>query len=203
MASARERPPVAVHRRWHRSELRAAVAIPFVVALCFIAACWVLGRPLAIWSVGVALSAAALISIDWSTAVWRERQRQRREADTWLSTSTGSGVPSRYAARAEKLCSAGERRALAKGLRNHIAAAQSTRLYGSFIVNNRVGIRENVDLLRGLAAKLDDLDQPITPAGVLLIRHLLADATSPLHSRRRNPDLKTALSSASSVLEPH
>ena len=95
MASARERPPVAVHRRWHRSELRAAVAIPFVVALCFIAACWVLGRPLAIWSVGVALSAAALISIDWSIAVWRERQRQRREADTWLSTSTRSGVSSR------------------------------------------------------------------------------------------------------------
>lgn len=94
MASARERPPVAVHQRWHRSELRAAVAIPFVVALCFIAACWVLGRPLAIWSVGVALSAAALISIDWSIAVWHERQRQRREADSWLSTSTGSGMPS-------------------------------------------------------------------------------------------------------------
>ena len=166
MASARRRPAVAVHRRWHRSELRAAVTIPFLAALCFIAACWVLGRPLAIWSVGVALSAAALISIDWSTAVWRERQRQRREADSWLSTSTGSGVPSRYAARAEKLCSAGERRALAKGPRNHVAAAQSTRLYGSFIVNNRVEIRENVDLLRGLAAKLDDIDQPITPAGV-------------------------------------
>ena len=177
------------------------MAIPLVAALIFIAVCWALGLPLAIWSVGVALSAAVVVSIDWSTAVWRERQRHRREADSWLSTSTGSVVPSRYAARAKELCSEGERRALAKALRNHIAAAQSTRLYGSRILDNQAGIREHSQLIESIATTLDDLDQPVTPAGVLLVRQLLTDPTSPIYWRRRSPELESALMRVATILE--
>jgi hypothetical protein len=177
--------------------------MPLLAALTFAATCWAFQLPLALGGVGAVLSAGTVATIDRLTAVWRERRRHSSEADSWLRTSTGNAVPPRYAGRAEKLCSVGERRGLAKALRNHIAAAQSARLHVSFIVDNRVGIRENSRLMESVAATLDDLDQPITPAGVLLIRQLLTDATSPLYWRRRTPDLTTALTSVGSVLEPH
>ena len=107
------------------------------------------------------------------------RVRRRRAADNWLRTATGTFVPEKYAWRAEELCSARNRIALARVLRRLNASAWSGR--PRLAVLHLPAVRTCNASLLALVLRLEALSRPVTPVGVLWVHELISDGSSPLY----------------------
>jgi hypothetical protein len=106
--------------------------------------------------------------------------RERRDADRVLRGSHGAAVSTSFAWRVAELTSARARRALAHSLRDLVDDLSPRRLPGATPLN-RGGLRAYSDLLLVLADRLELLDLPVTPSGMLLLRDLFSDGGSPLY----------------------
>lgn len=95
-----------------------------------------------------------------------------------------------------------DRRVLARSLREIVHELEGPPLPDDAPLN-RTAARPNVDLLRALAERLDDLDRPVSPEGVLLVQELLTDGIeSPLYTRGQAADVRPALERCLVALEP-
>ena len=92
------------------------------------------------------------------TRLWDERRRRRADA----------------------LTSARERRLLAGSLRSIVRELGSPPMRRSTVPLNRKALTPHADELRALAERLDDLDRPVSPAGILEVEELLTSPGSPL-----------------------
>jgi hypothetical protein len=131
---------------------------------------------------------------------FRVRARERRLADDWLTSATGAFVPAKYEWRARDLTSAVQRRRLAHTL----------RLIDQSSVERPLGRRRPLDLtaarhhrhaVRALTARLESIE-PVTPAGMLRVRALLADGASPLYGLTKCDALGDEIALILSLLDP-
>lgn len=128
----------------------------------------------------------------------RELVAARRIADAEL---VATALPSpRFAWRTNELCSAEHRRALAESL-VEVARASEARYLPSASPLNRAAARDELALILQIGAVLADTSRRVTPRGVLLIEHLLTDATSQFYARPATEDLHAALAEALEALE--
>jgi len=111
-----------------------------------------------------------------------ELARSRRDADRILiNGEAGAPTSSAFAWRVAELTNARERSMLEGSLRGVVADLSPDRLPGATPLN-RSGLRPHADLLLALADRLEQLDAPVTPKGILLVRELLANGGSPLYT---------------------
>jgi len=153
-------------------------------------------RPLVITALGVGIAGVVLLMRGLAAL-----ERQRRAADEWLRTATGTFVPSRYEWRARHLVSAHERRLLAHSLRQVEERSVERPLGAVRLVPLTAASEHRVRLLQ-LASQLERVDEPVTPAGMLRVLDLLTTPTSPLWSRRKNSELGDAISATRAALTP-
>src|SRR3954453_8013400 len=93
-----------------------------------------------------------------------------------------------------------KRQRLADQLDRLVEQAELPQAYrGSAAPLNRAEIRRCHHLVHSLAAELRE-DQPLTPAGVLLVRRLLSDGASPLYAREDEGLLELELRRARTAL---
>jgi len=131
--------------------------------------------------------------------VHRSAVRRRRQADLWLKTAD-SFVPPVYRRRADELCSAKERRTIARTLRAIVAAANTSCAIAGTI--NRTTVRRHAAAINKLAARLQDTTRPVTPAGMLLATRLITDPWSALISDPQSQQLADTIERTIAVLEP-
>jgi hypothetical protein len=112
---------------------------------------------------------------------WIDRRRARPEADAWIAGCNGSGANG-YAWRVDELTSRRERKRLGRSVRSIVPELSAGRLPGASPLN-RVALRPYRSELIALADRLDDLDRPVSAAGVLAVRHLLTEPGSALYAR--------------------
>jgi len=128
----------------------------------------------------------------------RELVAARRAADAELASAR---LPSpRFAWRTNELCSPEHRRLLSESLVSVVHSTEGRYLPGASPLN-RAAARAESPLLLRLAATLAENGRSVTPRGVLLVEHLLADGDSPLYDRVRADGLHDALAEALDVLE--
>jgi hypothetical protein len=137
----------------------------------------------------------------WVTAHRRRRSLRaaRHAADTELVL--GSRVPLSLAWRAEELVTTKARLDLAHEVRSLVRHAGARLLTGAFPVN-RGAVLANATALLALADRLADLDRPLAPGGIVMLRRLLDDLDGPLYDRDRADELPAALDSVLGALEP-
>lgn len=131
----------------------------------------------------------------------RRRARERRLADDWLTSATGAFVPAKYEWRARDLTSAGHRRRLAHTLRLIDESAQERPLMRRRPLD-LTAARHHRHAVRTLAERLEALDEPVTPAGMLRVRALLSDGASPLYGMTKCDELGDEIAVTLSLLEP-
>jgi hypothetical protein len=131
----------------------------------------------------------------------RGRVRERRLADNWLSSATGVFVPPKYEWRAKELCSPEHRQQLAHTLRL-IVESSFDRVVGRLRPLNLVAARQHHETVLALAVRLEELEVPVTPAGVLRVVSLLKDGASPLYGMTKCDELGDAIAAILGLLEP-
>ena len=131
----------------------------------------------------------------------RGRVRERRLADNWLSSATGVFVPAKYEWRAEELCAPCHREQLAHTLRL-IVESSFDRVVGRLRPLNLVAARQHQQAVLALATRLEDLEAPVTPAGMLRVVALLKDGASPLYGMTKCDELGDAIAAILGLLEP-
>jgi hypothetical protein len=95
--------------------------------------------------------------------------------------------------RAAELTSDRNRTILARSLTGIVQELEHPALI-SAVPLNRAALRPHVPLLRSLAARLNELERPVAPRGMVLVEELLTDGlTSPLYSGGRGMDVAAAL----------
>ena len=132
---------------------------------------------------------------------FRVRARERRLADDWLTSATGAFVPAKYEWRARDLTSAGHRRRLAHTLRL-IDQTSDERPLGRRRPLDLTAARHHRQAVRALTARLEAVDEPVTPAGMLRVRALLTDGASPLYGMTKCDALGDEIGLTLSLLEP-
>jgi hypothetical protein len=152
------------------------------------------------WLVAAVVSALVFGVYRLVLAVRRVAQR-RRAADDWLRTSTGAVVPSAYRWRAAQLCAPRERRTLARTLRQ-IERAAYERPVGRLAPLYLPAVREHRDRVRALADRLENLEEPVTPAGMLRVADLVQNGGGPLWATRTGPTLGDAIATTLAILTP-
>ena len=125
---------------------------------------------------------------------------QRRAADEWLQSATGMFVPEQYNWRAKQLCSKRNRSILAGTLRSIEESAFDPG--NRWRIANVAAVRTNRQRLRNLARRLEDTDQPVTPAGMLRATHLITDGSSPLYHPTKTQQLERFVESTIELLDP-
>jgi hypothetical protein len=131
----------------------------------------------------------------------RLKMRDRRRADDWLRSSTGTFIPEKYARRAEELCSLQHRATLAKTLRK-IERSAEDRAVGRATILNLGAVRAHRHALRALVRWLEAHDKPVTPAGVLRVVDLITQAGSPLYDTGRSERLGAEIAATIDLLRP-
>jgi hypothetical protein len=156
------------------------------------------------WAAGLGLAdrivlpvALVLLGLIKTAQRWDERRRRRAVADAWLLRG---GRPAQFAWRVEELTSAGERRLLARSLRG-VVRELGFPGRRSTVPLNRKALRPHAGELAALAALLDDLDRPVSPAGILEVEHLLTSPGSPLHLYSAETDVTQKLAAIRRDLE--
>jgi hypothetical protein len=105
------------------------------------------------------------------------------------------------ARRAEQLCSARNRRALARGLERVIDAAEERpHPYSSAVPLRRAAIVDSREGMLELAAELRDTNQDVNVRGIALVECLLTDGGSPLYMQKDEESLDGAISHARAAL---
>jgi hypothetical protein len=131
----------------------------------------------------------------------RLRARERRLADDWLASATGTFVPAKYEGRARALTSAGHRRRLAHTLRLIDQSADESSLRRGRPLD-LTAARHHRQAVRRLTARLESVDEPVTPAGMLRVGALLTDGASPLYGLTKCDALGAEIALTLSLLEP-
>lgn len=149
----------------------------------------------------VAAVSAAIFGVYQLVRALRRLSRQRRTADDWLRSATGSFVPPVYAWRAEQLCSPRQRRMLAKTLRL-IEQSAYERPVGRLRPLNLAAVREHGESVQALARTLECLEEPVTPAGMLRVVDLVTDGAGPLWGASRDATLGNAIAATLAILHP-
>ena len=134
------------------------------------------GEPLLTASISLALLGVVL-----AIRRWDERRRLRAEADAWIGRHPAIAGPS-YGWRIAELTSSRERHRLGGSVRSIVGQISPRRLPGASPLN-RIALRSHTAELSALADRLDDLDLPVAPAGVLAVRRLLTEPGSALYVR--------------------
>jgi hypothetical protein len=67
---------------------------------------------------------------------------------------------------------------------------------------NRVGLRPYERELATLAARLNDVDRPVTARGLRLVNELVTNGGSPLYDRSQTREVPTAIATILAALEP-
>lgn len=148
---------------------------------------------------GLAVIGAALTGALEASRAIAGLARQRRAADEWLRSATGSFVPQRYAWRARQLRAACARLRLARTLRL-IVRRSAERRPGRYGGPKLGAVSENREALQLLASTLERVDQPVTPAGVLRVVDLITDGSGPLWNPPRAVALGETISTTIAVL---
>jgi hypothetical protein len=133
------------------------------------------------------------------TGYWL-KATQRRAADEWLQSATGTFVPEQYSWRAQQLCSKRNRSILAGTLRRIEESAFDPN--SRWRIANVAAVRANRQPLRNLARRLEDANQAVTPAGMLRATHLITDGSSPLYNPAKTQQLERFIESTIELLEP-
>ena len=123
---------------------------------------------------------------------WRHRRElraARRAADKEL---LASGESRRTAWRAAELITPKNRLATAHSIHRLIRSADNRYLPGATPLN-RLAVREHTAQFEALAGRLEDLDRPISPRGLLMLNELLADEYGPLYVTYRATELRATL----------
>ena len=110
-------------------------------------------------------------------------------------------MPRAYAWRAAQLCDPRERRSLARTLRL-IESSAYERSVGRRFPLHLPAVREHGDSIHALARALEDLDEPVTPAGMLRVVDLVQDGGSPLWAATGGPALGDEISATLALLRP-
>jgi len=167
-----------------------------VAAAAALAVGWALGlRTPDLAVLPVALAVLGLIK---TAGRWNERRRHCAAADAWLRNG---GRASRFQWRADELTSDHERRLLARSLRSVVRELGSPPGFRSTVPLDRKALRPHADELVALAERLDDLERPVAPAGILDVQTLLTSPGSPLHLYAPETDLSGALTAIRLKLE--
>lgn len=90
---------------------------------------------------------------------------------------------------------------LARSLRGIVADVQAPRWLFNASPLNRRGLVPYVREIQALADRVGDLEQPVTAAGIVLVRDLLSDGGSPLYTGGNVADLPHAISRIRSALD--
>jgi hypothetical protein len=145
----------------------------------------------------ISLAAMALRE-SWHSA--RRLAERRRRSDFWLESSPTGAVAAEHAWRANELVAPRERRSLARGLRGVVRAARS-RYPDRHALIVRYRVLPHVFWLEAMAARLENLAEPVPAAGMLAVRRLLCDGSSPLYVYE--DDLGAALRTILARLDAH
>jgi hypothetical protein len=124
--------------------------------------------------------------------------RMRRAADEWIARGY-EGRAAWYGWRIAELTAARERRLLACSVQqvsSELSDPRPTRLSPL----NRRELRPQQHLIDRLSKRLDDLDRPVSAAGILAVHQLLTSPASVLYRHGRN--VSAALSETLDRLEP-
>jgi hypothetical protein len=127
-----------------------------------------------------------------------ERAGLRRAADAWIARGYESRTSS-YAWRIAELTSPRQRQLLACSL-SGVLSDISDRRPAPLSPFNRRALLPNRHLIRRLSNRLDDLDRPISAAGILAVNELLTNPGSALY--QHGHDVSTELVETISRLEP-
>jgi hypothetical protein len=128
----------------------------------------------------------------------RALRSARRGADTELLLRETPSL--RLAWRAAELVVPKRRRQLARNLRA-IVSESDPRVARSARVFNAQAVRRLAPVLLQAADRLEDLESPVAPRGILLLENLLTDPWGPLYERGRAEHLEGALVIAVDALE--
>lgn len=128
----------------------------------------------------------------------RALRAARRQADEELVETRLP--PPRLAWRASELMSDVNRLSLARSLTD-VVHASDERLLPTASPLARAAVRVCRPELLALAARLFDLDRPVTARGALLVERLLTDGRGPLYGRADAVRLAAAVRRAHAVLE--
>jgi hypothetical protein len=156
----------------------------------------VIGTPLAHASV----RRRRAFPLRWIGALHERRalRAARRTADEELLLS--SVPPLRLAWRAAELVVPKNRLGLARSVRGLVRDADARSLPGPAPID-RLAVRAASPALMAVAARLDDLEHPVSPRGVLLVDRLLRDPDGPVYRRGEAGELDDAVETASRALE--
>jgi len=174
--------------------LRALLALPAPVYAALAIAAVPVGRlllPLSWRTVAVAAVSLAIMALRESFISAHRLRARRRASDLWLESSRGGLVPAEHEWRAAELVSPRERHILARGLRNAIRATKNRSPVTAALVSRRL-VAPHEREVEALAARLDDVSEPVSPAGILAVEKLLVEPESPLYFG--DEDLGVALS---------
>jgi hypothetical protein len=129
---------------------------------------------------------------------WNARRRRCTVADAWFR---GGGRPSQFQWRADELTSRSERNLLARSLRSAVRELGSPPGFRSTVPLNRRALRPHAAELVALAERLDDLERPVAPAGILEVHYLLTSPGSPLYLYSPEADVSETLTAIQQKLE--
>jgi hypothetical protein len=133
-------------------------------------------------------------------AAWLRRPRRRRDADALLRASGGGWEShSAVAWRVAELTSPHERMRLARAVEGVFDDILDPRPTASVLVRRHV--RTCAPEISAIADLLGDLERPVTGTGLVLVRDLLADGTSPLYDDADGRDLCMELVRIRTILE--
>jgi hypothetical protein len=133
---------------------------------------------------------------------WRERRERARAQDAADRELLRAPTPPlRLAWRAQELTTTRSRLDLAHEARSCVRHARARLVTGASPVNRRA-VRAKSTALLAIADRLADLDRPVAPRGVVMLRRLLDDLAGPLFDPDRAGELGTSLAAVRDALEP-
>ena len=148
---------------------------------------------------GVSLAIAGLWHLAHELAAELKR---RRDADRLLVALETTNVPDNLRWRARELTRPHERKMLARALRNLLRSLELPPAMYPVPVNRRA-IRRNQLAIEAIAVRLAQVERPVRPRGILLLRGLLAGSPhSPLYDSEAAGELPAALARVRAEIEP-
>jgi hypothetical protein len=112
---------------------------------------------------------------------WDARRHLRAEADAWILRGYENRAASRYGWRIDELTGPRERRLLGNSVRAIVAQLSERRLSGA-VPLNRIGLRPCRSDLVALADRLEAVERPVSPSGILAVQRLLTEPGSVLYT---------------------
>jgi hypothetical protein len=176
-------------------------ALPFAAAALLVLVLLLFGLPWAL--VLTAAAATAVFAFVRAGRAAREREELRRSADELLALGIDPRPDSALLTwRAGELTSPRCRRSLGRSVERIVNELEGPALPSAVPLYRR-GARAHLDLLRALADRLNAVDRPVSPVGLVLVEDLLTDGFgSPLYVRERADALGPVLEECLAALQP-